>query len=108
VCFEVEKNLPALRLEILNVMSLVQDHVIPLFSTKNGMVSNCYLVRCYADVEAVEFRPTFTFLFALFGGAEVGHYLEGRTPTLEFDLPVHQNCSGYYYKVRAPYSLLYC
>jgi hypothetical protein len=89
-------------------MSLVQDHVIPLLSTKNGVISNCDLVRCYANVEAVEFRPTFTFLLALFRGAKVGHYLEGRTPTFEFDLPVHQNGGRDYYKVRAPYSLLYC
>ena len=40
-------------------------------------------------METVELRPTLTLLLALFGRTEVGHDLEGWTPTLELDLPVH-------------------
>lgn len=63
--FEVEKNLPSLGLEVFYVLGLVENHVIPAFSTENRMVGDCYFVTGNAYMEAVEFRPPFSLLFAL-------------------------------------------
>jgi hypothetical protein len=57
-------------------------------------------------MEAVEFGPTFSFLFALFSRAKVSHDLKGRTPTLELNLPVHQDSRGHYDQMWTPYTLL--
>ena len=45
---EVEEELPPLRLEVLDVLSLVQDQVVPLLATetakvKPGLVTNSIL-----------------------------------------------------------------
>lgn len=96
VGLEVEQDLPALRLEVLNVLSLVQDHVVPFLASEYRVVGHSDLVAGNADMETVEFRPALPLLLALFGRPEVGHDLEGRTPALELDLPVHQNGRGDY------------
>ena len=108
VSFEVEKNLPSLRLEVFDILRLIEDHVIPLLASKNRMVSHGNLVAGYADVEAVELRPALSLLFSLLCRPKVIHYLEGRAPPLELYLPVHQNTGGYYHQVRPPYSPLNC
>lgn len=88
---EVEEDLPSLRFEVLDIMSLVKDHVIPLLPSEDGMVSYCNFVAGDADVETVQFGPPFSLLLALLSGPEVGHDLEGWAPPLELDLPVHQD-----------------
>lgn len=53
------------------------------------MVSHCDFIACDADVKRVELRPPFPLLLTFLRRTEVGHYLEGWTPALELDLPVH-------------------
>lgn len=67
MCLKVEKNLPSLGFEVFDVLSLVQNHVVPLFATKDRMIGNSYFVASDADVEGVEFRPAFSFLFPFLG-----------------------------------------
>jgi hypothetical protein len=93
MCLEIQQNLPALGLEVFDVLCLIEDHVVPLLPAEDGVVSHCDFVTGDADVEAVQFRPSLTLLLALLGGSEVSHDLEGRTPSFELDLPIHQDRS---------------
>lgn len=54
---ESEEGLPALTLEILDVLGLVQNHVIPLFASEDKVVLNHQLVRRDAHMERVIFAP---------------------------------------------------
>ncbi len=51
---KIQKNLPSLRFEILNILSLIQYHIVPSLPPKNGMISDCNFIACYTDMETVE------------------------------------------------------
>lgn len=106
MCFEIKEDLPSLRLEVFDILCLIEDHIVPLLPAKDGVVSDCDLVTRDADVKTVQFGPSFPLLLAVLGGAEVGHDLEGRTPSLKLDFPVHEDGGGYDDEVRPPDALL--
>lgn len=62
---EVEKNLPTLGLEVFDILSLIKNHIVPFFSSKDRMVSHSYLIACDTNMKSVQFRPSFSFLFSL-------------------------------------------
>ena len=62
--FKVKKDLPSLRLEIFDILSLVQNHVIPLFSSENRMISDSYFIAGNANMKGIEFGPSLSFLFS--------------------------------------------
>ena len=70
-------------------MGLIQNHVVPLFSSENWMICYCYFIASYADMKAIKFRPTFPFDFALFSLAKISHNFESGTPSFELYLTVH-------------------
>lgn len=103
---EVEEDLPALGLEVLDVLSLIQDHIVPLLAAEDGVVSHCDLIAGDADVETVQLRPPLPLQLTLLRRPEIGHDLERWTPPLELDLPVHQDSRWYNHQVRPPDALL--
>jgi hypothetical protein len=42
---EAQKGLPALALKVFDVLSLIEDHVVPLFATECKMVLDHQLIR---------------------------------------------------------------
>lgn len=69
---ESQKGLPSLALEILDVLGLVQDHIIPLFPSEGKVILDNKLVRCDADVERVFLTPPVSLNFSFFLRTEVG------------------------------------
>lgn len=53
VSLKVEKYLPTLWLEVFNVLSFIQDHIIPLLSSEDRVISNSNLIACYTNVEGI-------------------------------------------------------
>ena len=97
--------MPALRFEVFDVLSLIENHVVPFFAAEDGVIGDCYFVAGDAYVEGVEFGPAFAFLFSFLGRTEVGHDLEGWTPSLELDLPVHEDSGWNYDEMWSPNAL---
>jgi hypothetical protein len=60
---EPQQSLPALTLEILYVLSFIQNHVIPFLPSENKMVLNYQFIGSYADMEGVVFAPALSFKF---------------------------------------------
>ena len=54
---EPEQGLPPLAFEVLNVLGLIQDHIVPLLSSEGKMVLNYQLVRGDAHMERVFLAP---------------------------------------------------
>ena len=54
---EVEQRLPPLRLEVLDVLGLVEHEVLPLLAAEGGVVLDDELVAGDADVEGVGLGP---------------------------------------------------
>ena len=100
--FEVEKDLPSLGFEIFDILSFIQNHIVPFFPSENEMIGNCYFVAGDTDMKRVEFGPSFSFLFPFFGRAKIGHDFKGWTPSFELNLPVHENGGWDNDKVRTP------
>ena len=103
--FEVEKDLPSLRFEVFDILSFIQDHIVPFFSSENEMIGNCYFVAGDADVKRVEFGPSFSFLLPFFGRAKICHDFEGWAPSFELNLPVHKNGGWDNHEMRTPNTL---
>lgn len=96
-----------MRLEVFDVLCLVEDHVVPLLPLENGMVSHCNFVAGDAHVETVQFGPALPLLLPLLWRSEVSHNFEGWTPTFELYFPVHQDRGGHDDEVRTPDALFY-
>ena len=99
---ESEQSLPPLALEIFDVLSLIQNHVIPLFAPKDKMVLNHQLVGRDAHMEGVVLTPALPLEFALLLSAEVRKNLETRAPSLELHLPVDHDRRRHDDQVRSP------
>ena len=103
---EPQEGLPSLRLEILYVLSLIQDHVVPLFSPEGKVVLDHQLVRGDTDVEGVLLAPAMSLDLSLLLGAEVGEDLEAWAPLFKFHLPVHDDRCWYNDEMRTPDALV--
>lgn len=55
---EIQEALPALGLEVLDVLGLVQDQVPPGFPSERLVILQHQLVRSDADMKGVGLRPT--------------------------------------------------
>jgi hypothetical protein len=53
-CIKIKKCLPPLRLIVFDVLSLIQDHIVPLLSFEDGLVSYHDLVAGNANVKRIE------------------------------------------------------
>ena len=73
---EVEQELPALALEVLDVLRLVEDEVVPLLAPEARLVLDDELVRGDANVEGVRLRPAHPLHAPLLLGAVVRQHLE--------------------------------
>jgi hypothetical protein len=58
LCLKIQQQLPSLGLEILNILSFIQNKVFPLFTPKTLMILDDQFVRCNAYMECIWFRPT--------------------------------------------------
>ncbi len=74
---EVEEGLPALGLEVLDVLGLVKDEVLPLLASEGGVVLDDELVAGDADVEGVGFCPALERARFLRNGKEMILIAEG-------------------------------
>lgn len=55
---EVEQRLPALRFEVLDVLSLIQDQVFPILASKGLVILQHQLIGGDADMEGIGLGPT--------------------------------------------------
>jgi len=94
VSFEVKQDLPSLGFKILDVLSLIQDHVVPFFPPENGVVSHSDLIAGDTNVKRVQLRPSFPLQLSFLSRSKIGHYLESWAPSLKLDFPIHENRSG--------------
>jgi hypothetical protein len=62
---EPEQRLPSLRSEVLDVMSLVKDQVVPRFASEHAFIGEDDLIRRDADVERIRRVPAFALFFPL-------------------------------------------
>ena len=91
-----------MRLEVLNHVRLVQDHVVPRFSLENVCVAARKRVRRDANVEVELIVPALTQLLPPLGSAVVSEDLETGEEFLEFHLPIHKDAGWHDYQVRTP------
>lgn len=99
---EAQQGLPPLTFEILYVLRLVQNHIVPLLAPEGEMVLDHEFVRGDANVERIVFAPAVPLDLPLLLRAEVSKDLEARAPFLEFDFPVHDDCRWHNNEVRSP------
>src|SRR5208282_3802867 len=106
ICVEIEQSLPSLRSKIFDVMSLIENHVFPTFSTEYLLVVDDKLVRSNADMPCILFIPTFPFLLPLFCIAVISENFETWSPLLEFHLPIENDASRNNNEMWSPNMLL--
>ena len=104
---EIEQNLPSLGFEVLNVVGLIKDHVIPTLPSKDLFILEDKLVWGDTDVEEIDLTPTHSFSFSFFGSAKVGHNFEGWTPSFKLNFPVYQDTCGDNDEMRTPNALFW-
>ena len=103
---EVNERLPPLRLEVLDVLRLVQNKIVPLLPPERERVLHRKLVTRDANVEGVELRPARPQLLPVLRAAVVRQNLEGRAKLLDLHLPVHEARRRHDDQVRAPNTLV--
>ena len=99
---EVQQELPPLGFEVLDVLSLVQDEILPLEPSEGAVVLNDQLVARDTNVECVLFGPTNSLQSPLLLTAVVDEDLEAGAPLLYLHLPVEHHRGGHYDEVGAP------
>ena len=103
---EIQEQLPALGFEVLDVLCLVQNEILPLEPSKAAVVLDNQLVAGDTNVEGILFGPTLTFHPPVLLGAVIDKYLEGGAPLFDFHLPVEHDGCGDDDEVRPPDALL--
>jgi hypothetical protein len=103
---KAKESLPPLTLEVLDVLGLIKDHIIPLLTSEGEVILNHKLVRGYADMEAILFGPAMALDLSLFLASKVGKNFKGRTPLLELHLPVNDDSRWDDNQVGTPDSLV--
>lgn len=106
LCIKSKKSLPPLTFKVLDILGLIQDHIVPLLPSKGKVILNYKLVRGDADVERIFLAPPMPLNLPLFLRAKVGQNLQCRAPLFEFHLPVDNDCCGYNNKMRSPNALI--
>ena len=72
---EPKQGLPPLAFEVLNVLGLIQDHIVPLLPSEGKVILNDKLVRGDAHMERVFLAPTVSLDLSLFLRSEIGQDL---------------------------------
>jgi hypothetical protein len=103
---EAEQGLPTLRAEILDVVSFVEDEVVPRFASEDVLIGEDELVRSDADVEGVLGVPSLSLLLSLLLSSVVHHELEPRQELAELHLPIEHNTRRNDDEVRTPLSFV--
>src|SRR5438552_18053385 len=103
---EIEQRLPPLRSEIFDIVCLVENHVLPAFSTEYLLIVDDELIRRYAYMPCIFLIPPFPFLLSLFGIAVVCQDFEPWSPFLEFHFPVKNDASWNDDEMGSPYMFL--
>ena len=101
---EIQEQLPALGFEVLDVLCLVQNEILPLEPSKAAVVLDNQLVAGDTNVEGILFGPTPTFHPPVFLGAVIDKYLEGGAPLFDFHLPVEHDRSWHHDQVGSPHA----
>lgn len=99
---EIEQRLPTLRLEVLDIMRLVENKVLPLLSPKRGMILNNEFITSDAHMKGIGLAPSLSLESTLTLRAVVGENLESGRPLLELELPVEHHGRWDNDKVWAP------
>lgn len=99
---EAEQGLPALRAEVLDVVSFVEDEVVPRFASEDVLIGEDELVRSDADVEGVLGVPSLSLLLSLLLSSVVHHELEPRQELAELHLPIEHDTRWDDDEVRTP------
>ena len=105
---ESEKGLPALGLEVFDVLGFIEDHVVPFLAAEGEVILDDELVGSDADVEAVVFAPTLALHFTLLLRAKVSQDLQRGAPALELHLPVDDDSCWDDDQMRAPDASIAC
>src|SRR5512140_2614161 len=105
---EPEQSLPSLGLEVLDVVGLVEDHVMPPPSPEYLLVLEDHLIGGDADIPHVVVRPALPFSLALLLVAVVSKDLEARAPFLELHLPVQHDAGRDDHQMRTPDFMVAC
>ena len=71
LCVEMKEDLPALGLEVLDVVRLVQHHVHPLLATKHRHVAHSELIRGDTHLKPAALRPAFALFLQKRGGSRL-------------------------------------
>ena len=101
---EIQEQLPALGFEVLDVLCLVQNEILPLEPSKAAVVLDNQLVAGDTNVEGILFGPTLTFHPPVLLGAVIDKYLEGGAPLFDFHLPVEHDRSWHHDQVGSPHA----
>ena len=89
-------------LEVLDVLGLIEHHVVPLLAAERKMILDHELVRRDAHMERVFLTPSLALRLSFFLRSEVGKNLKRRAPALELHLPVDNDGSGHDDQVWTP------
>jgi hypothetical protein len=82
--------------EVFDVVSLVEYHVMPLFTSEYGLVRKNELIGGDDDIEGMLRVPSDSSLFAFLDGAIVAKHLEPRQELFEFHFPVEDHAGWDY------------
>ena len=104
---EAEQRLPSLGLKVLDLVRLVQDHVLPLLPTKRLMVLHSKLVARDTNVEDTILGPPLALLLAFLDRSVVRQDFERGAELLELNLPVEHDARRDNHEMRAPVAFLH-
>ena len=91
-----------MRLEVLDHVRLVQDHVVPRLSLENVCVAASKRVRRDTNVEVKLIVPALTQFLPPLGSAVVSEDLETGKEFFELHLPIHEDTGWHDYQVWTP------
>ncbi len=99
---EHEEGIPPLRLEVLDHVRLVKDHVVPPLALEHMRVAARERVRRDARVEVVLVVPPLTQFLPLLRVPVVAEHLEPGQKLLKLHLPIQQHARGHDDQVWSP------
>ena len=88
---EHQEGIPPLRLEVLDHVRLVKDHVVPSLALEDVRVARCKRIRRDAGVEVVLVVPSLAELLALLRVPVVAEHLEAGHELLKLHLPIQEH-----------------
>jgi hypothetical protein len=103
---ETKEGLPSLGAEVFDVMSFVEDKVVPGFAPEDVLIGENELIRSDADMESVLRIPTFSLLLSFLLSTVVNHEFETGKEFAELHLPVQHDTRWNDNEVRSPLSFI--